>query len=118
MTQEARQYQLENAHFYMATVQRTGQVFKFGFPSEYVKKSNSAEMIHGFWASNTERTIETVENVDLQAKDVIVLHDFGTAQVRQFDVKWLNELQLRFVTPQLADKITKIVVVGAGKGNV
>lgn len=118
MTQEARQYQLEQGHFYTATVQRTGQVFKFGFPSEYTKKSTATEMMHGFWASNTERIIETVESVDLQSKDILVLDGFGIGQVRQFDSKWLNGLQLRFVSPLQADKITKIVLVGAGKTNV
>ena len=115
MTQQARLYQIDNSHFYTATVQRTGQVFKFGFPSEYTKKSTSTEMLHGLWGSHNERIIETVETVDLQAKDVLVLQDFGTAQVRQFDTRWLDSTQLRFISSAQADKITKIVIVGSGK---
>jgi hypothetical protein len=109
---------MEHSHFYTAKVQRTGQVFKFGFANDYTDRGTSQQIIHGLWASNTEKTIETVEKVDLQSKDVLILDNFGTAQVRNFEKKWLDSIQLRFVTPNLADQITKIIIVGTGKANV
>lgn len=118
MTQQARLYQMEHSHFYTAKVQRTGQIFKYGFAGETIDRGTMHQVIHGLWASNSEKSIETVEKLDLQAKDVLILDGFGTAQVRNFEKKWLDSRQLRFVGPNLADHITKIIIVGTGKANV
>lgn len=111
MTQQARRYQLEHAHTNTGVL--TGRntpktVFKYGL-SMGERKAKTA-VVHGLTGSNEEYSIETVENIAINIGDTINLsHNGKNAKVIYVEKKILDELQLRFVPYEKADKI---IIIG------
>lgn len=114
-TQAARIYQIKKQHFYKARNERTESYFKFGIVS--VGISNSAEHIHGFRGGSNIRVVETVEQPDVKAEDMLFLDYLGYGKVIAVESSILEPIQQQFTALKNADKITKITVQMAG-GNV
>ena len=114
LTIQQRQYQLEHQHVFTATVKRTGATFKFGFVNDNLKDTQATEYIHGFWGGHTSRTIETIEDVDINDQDTIKVDNFGWAKVGSTKMLLLNSRELRFVSKDRATKITQITLNATG----
>lgn len=114
MTIQQKKYQLDHSHVFTATVKRTGQQFKFGFVDDMTKDTQATEHIHGFWGGHTSRTIETVENVDINNQDIIQVDKFGFGKVATTKTRLLSPIELRFVPNEKASKITQITLNATG----
>ncbi len=114
LTIQQRQYQLEHAHVFTATIKRTGRQFKFGFVHDTTRNTQATEHIHGFWGGEIGITIETVEKVDINDQDVIQLDEFGFGKVATTSIRFLNPIELRFVPKENATKITRITLNATG----
>lgn len=112
MTQQARRYQLEHAHTNTGVL--TGRntpetVFKYGLSMG--ERKGKTTLVHGLQGSIQEYDIETVEQMPVKIGDTIELsHNGKTTKVIGTNVKVLDELQLRFVPYEKADKIITITV--------
>lgn len=109
ITETAKVYQLEHGHTSDGELKHGLETTKFKYGTRNVKRRKT-EYVHGMEGGQTQTEIETVCFVMPEIGDKVMLATGQTGIVTGVSVDVLDELQLRFVGFEKADKITHITI--------
>lgn len=109
LTETARLYQLEKGHNLVGVLYHCGDTarFKYGFLGDTRAKTN---YIHGIDGGQSLTTIETVERIVCAIGDKIEMADGTRGKVVDISTQLLDEVQLRFVQYDAADKVVRLSI--------
>lgn len=109
LSETARLYELKHGLLLDGLLEHGKQktAFKYGF--ETINK-NETTLIHGYMGAQNVTEIETVRPVTVAVGDKVTLVDGKSGKVTNTSVKLLDDTQLRFVSYERADKITRITI--------
>ena len=105
----AKVYQLEHGHNLTGVLVHGNeqQSFRYGLVSNTRLKTT---YVHGLEGGASAVVIETVHPIAPEVGDKIQLCDGKNGRVAEISVALLDDVQLRFVTYEKADKIRQITV--------
>lgn len=111
-SQVARRYQVEHGHYMNGELQhgKETSAFKYGLRSANTAR---AQVLHGYVGSDNTREIESVDVGELHTSDIVTLTD-GKYLVVAFEPKLIDELQLRNLPYEKADKVWRITLKSVG----
>lgn len=109
LSETARVYQLKNGHLLngILTHGETTTEFKYGLLHDNRTKTT---YVHGAEGGQNTTEIETVEPIVVEIGDKIQFADGRKGKVVDMSTDLLEELQLRFVPYERADKVRRITV--------
>lgn len=115
-SQVARKYQVENGHYMCGEIQhgKETRVFHYGLKTA---KTVRTQLIHGVTGSDNGRDIESVDCGQLHTSDVVKLADGGKYLVTDVEARLIDELQLRNLPYEKADKVWRITLRAWGGTN-
>ena len=109
LSETARVYQLQHGHTMIGTLKHGETItqFKYGLLHD---NRNKTTYVHGIEGGQTQTEIETVCDVSPEVGDKITLVTNRKGRVTNVSTEILDELQLRFVPYEKADKIKRITI--------
>ncbi|MCM1290186.1 MAG: hypothetical protein NC132_05530 [Corallococcus sp.] len=109
LSEKARTYQLEHGHTSVGALKRGARATQFTYGLLKIKRIKTV-YAHGIEGGDTQAEIETVCGITPEIGDGITLASGQTGIVTEVLQETLDEMQLRFVGFNKADKITRISV--------
>lgn len=109
LSEAAKLYQLTKGHRLTATLYTHGKEvpFKYGLENAYNFK---ATYVHGIEGGQNVIQIETVEPLTFTVGEKVKLVDGKCGKVTDVTVSVLDQVQLRFVSYERADKLQKLTI--------
>ena len=107
ISQVARRYQVENAHYMSGEIAHGKEKAQF----KYCIKTDGTtrvQALHGFVGADISKDIETVNIAFVNQSDVVTLADNAQYMVVGFSEKPIDENQLRNLPWEKVDKVYRI----------
>lgn len=109
ISEQARRYELEHGLTLKGVLFHGDEKFEFKYGYENINKSKTT-VIHGYTGAQNVVEIVTVRPISLAIGDKIQLVDGKKGKTVSLSVALLDDVQLRFVSYERADKVTRITI--------